>query len=53
MAKVVGLGGVFFKSANPEKLASWYKQYLGLDIDSSFNGCVFPHKESAVDAYSV
>ena len=31
MAKVLGVGGVFFKSDNPTKLRDWYSQWLGLD----------------------
>lgn len=33
MAKVVGLGGVMFKSVDPEALAAWYKEYLGIPVD--------------------
>ena len=29
MAKVVGVGGVFFKSEDPEKLGAWYQKWLG------------------------
>ncbi|WP_196139902.1 VOC family protein [Aliikangiella sp. G2MR2-5] len=32
MAKVLGLGGIFFKANNPEKLAEWYRDYLGFDL---------------------
>lgn len=32
MAKVIGLGGVFFKSSNPAKLAKWYSRHLGIDL---------------------
>lgn len=34
MAKVTGIGGVFFKTQNPKELAEWYKQYLGLDLEA-------------------
>lgn len=34
MAKVTGIGGVFFKTQNPKELAEWYKQHLGLDLES-------------------
>ena len=34
MAKVTGIGGVFFKTQNPKELAEWYKQYLGLNLES-------------------
>ncbi|MCX2743626.1 VOC family protein [Mangrovivirga sp. M17] len=33
MAKVTGIGGVFFKSPDPEKLKKWYKEHLGIDYD--------------------
>jgi predicted enzyme related to lactoylglutathione lyase len=29
MAKVLGVGGVFFKSPDPEKLYQWYDRWLG------------------------
>jgi predicted enzyme related to lactoylglutathione lyase len=28
--KVTGIGGIFFKSENPEKIRNWYKENLGL-----------------------
>lgn len=31
--KVTGLGGVFFKSDNPEALKKWYEEHLGLPCD--------------------
>ncbi len=33
MAKVLGLGGVFFKSADPARLRAWYARWLGLYTD--------------------
>ena len=30
MAKVLGLGGLFFKSPDPAKLLAWYAQWLGM-----------------------
>ena len=30
MAKVVGLGGLFFRSPDPDKLLAWYAQWLGV-----------------------
>jgi len=32
MANILGLGGVFFKSDDPEALAKWYQQWLGMDL---------------------
>jgi hypothetical protein len=31
-ARVTGIGGVFLKSRNPERLAAWYRKNLGLVI---------------------
>jgi predicted enzyme related to lactoylglutathione lyase len=32
MAKAVGVGGVFLKAADPQKLAAWYSQHLGIPL---------------------
>ena len=31
MKKVTGIGGIFFKCKNPEKMKEWYNTHLGLD----------------------
>jgi len=31
--KVVGIGGIFFKSSDPVKLKEWYHKHLGLNTD--------------------
>ncbi|WKK64972.1 VOC family protein [Lutimonas zeaxanthinifaciens] len=33
MKKVTGIGGIFFKSSDPEKIKKWYNKNLGLVID--------------------
>lgn len=33
MKRVTGLGGIFFKCNDPEKIKDWYKTHLGLDTD--------------------
>jgi predicted enzyme related to lactoylglutathione lyase len=33
MAKVIGLGGIFFKSRDPKALSAWYARHLGLPVD--------------------
>jgi predicted enzyme related to lactoylglutathione lyase len=35
MAKVLGLGGVFFKSPDPARLRAWYARWLGLYSEGS------------------
>jgi predicted enzyme related to lactoylglutathione lyase len=32
MQKVLGIGGFFFKSENPEQLAKWYETHLGISL---------------------
>lgn len=32
MQRVTGIGGVFFKSRDPQALAAWYQRHLGLDV---------------------
>jgi predicted enzyme related to lactoylglutathione lyase len=32
MQKVNGIGGFFFKSQNPDNLAKWYEDNLGIDL---------------------
>ena len=32
MEKVLGLGGFFFRAAQPETLAAWYRDTLGVDL---------------------
>ena len=34
LEKVTGIGGVFFKTENPEKTRLWYQQHLGFNIDT-------------------
>jgi len=41
MKRVIGIGGIFFKSADPEKLAAWYKKHLGFDVQD-WGGVSFP-----------
>jgi predicted enzyme related to lactoylglutathione lyase len=33
MKKVTGIGGIFFKCKEPEKMKEWYKTHLGLDTN--------------------
>lgn len=33
MARVTGIGGVFFKTGDPDGLRDWYAEHLGLPVD--------------------
>ncbi|MEM9173369.1 MAG: VOC family protein [Pseudomonadota bacterium] len=53
MAKVLSLGGVFFKSKDPEALGKWYQEHLGMQIDPSFGGCVFMPDQMPNKGYNI
>ena len=36
MEKVIGIGGVFFKARDPERLAAWYHEHLGMPGEGAF-----------------
>jgi len=42
MAKVVGIGGVFFKSSDPEKLGAWYQKWLGAPVEPPYGASFRP-----------
>lgn len=49
MKRVIGIGGVFFKAKNPEKLREWYRDHLGFDLEE-WGGVVFqPSRASAAN----
>lgn len=51
MAKVTGLGGVFYKVEDPERTKLWYQETLGLGGEW---GIMFPWKaEASSEAYSL
>jgi predicted enzyme related to lactoylglutathione lyase len=33
MNRVVGIGGIFFKSKDPKALAAWYQKHLGVPVE--------------------
>lgn len=49
--RVLGLGGVFFKTDDPASLRAWYKQWLDLPIDEY--GACLPVANLPAGAYNV
>lgn len=33
MGKVIGFGGIFFKSRDPQALRAWYAKHLGIEVN--------------------
>lgn len=49
MAKVTGIGGVFFKSkSDPAALAAWYQKHLGIPLED-FGGAVLKWPEDRAE----
>ncbi|HEV2805249.1 MAG TPA: VOC family protein [Chthoniobacterales bacterium] len=46
---VLGVGGVFFKAEDPEKLAAWYKDHLGLAVED-YGGVTFRESQNGSDS---
>ncbi len=41
MGRVVGLGGVFFKSRDPKALYDWYRRHLGVESAADGSGAMW------------
>ena len=48
MKRVIGIGGVFIKAKDPEKLRAWYQKHLGLEPDA-YGGVVFHCPDSEAE----
>ena len=48
MKRVTGIGGVFFKAKDPEKLKDWYRTHLGIESESW--GAVFRWRDDPQSA---
>lgn len=51
MAKVLGIGGVFFKAQDGDAVGEWYRRVLGMEV-SEWGGAVFPPLERGYQVWS-
>ena len=53
--RVLGVGGVFFRSADPARLSLWYRQTLGLEIEAwgTTHGTSFSPEAMPKNAFTV
>lgn len=53
--KVLGVGGVFFRSRDPGRLAAWYRDALGLETEAwgSTHGTSFSPEAMPTNAFTV
>src|SRR5579863_9190727 len=45
MKRVTGIGGIFFKAENPEKLYEWYEKHLGIKSGPQGQGAMLHWRE--------
>lgn len=55
--RVQGIGGLFFRAKDRESLCAWYRDHLGIDVDTAWWGAVMPwaaqdRAESAATVWS-
>ncbi len=53
MASVIGVGGVFFKSADQRRLADWYREYLNIPMDPEWHGASFKPGDMPAGGFTV
>ena len=52
MARILGIGGIFFKSHSPKELAHWYQKHLGLTA-SEEGGSILEFKHLTENGFAV
>ena len=45
MEKVTGIGGIFFKVGDTEKMAAWYQKHLGIQTNDGFTDFCWREKD--------
>ena len=50
MAKITGLGGIFYKVADPDATKAWYRDNLGVGGDY---GAMFPFKQDDPEGFTI
>ena len=52
MARVVGVGGIFFRSPDPKALGDWYQKWLGVPVEHPY-GASFKKETMSETGFSV
>ena len=45
MKRVTGIGGIFFKANDPDKLCNWYRLHLGIECEKE-SGAIFKWRKA-------
>jgi predicted enzyme related to lactoylglutathione lyase len=51
MERVTGIGGVFFRARDPQALARWYEQHLGIELED-WGGKAFSAEAGDITVWS-
>lgn len=51
MARVVGIGGIFFKTQDGDAVRGWYRDVLGFSVED-WGGTQFPHPDRGFTVWS-
>jgi predicted enzyme related to lactoylglutathione lyase len=51
--RVTGIGGIFFKTDDPERLAAWYRTHLGIAVEPGTSYALLRRRDEADDAMTV
>ncbi|HEX5379959.1 MAG TPA: VOC family protein [Phenylobacterium sp.] len=51
MARILGIGGIFFKASDTKAVSEWYKRVLGFDT-LDWGGAMWPHGETGYTIWS-
>lgn len=46
MKRVIGLGGVFFRSDDPKRLCQWYEKHLGIQLNADGASAMFEWRDA-------
>ena len=53
MERITGIGGIFFRARDAERLRAWYRDNLGIELDPSYGGASFTWREPGCTVWSV
>jgi predicted enzyme related to lactoylglutathione lyase len=51
MERVTGIGGIFFRARDAEKLRAWYREHLGIDV-KDWGGSPFEWREPGTTVWA-
>ncbi|MBT8062611.1 MAG: VOC family protein [Gammaproteobacteria bacterium] len=53
MARVLGIGGVFFKARDSKALADWYQRWLGMPVEPEWGGATLRPENMPAAGFTV